>query len=850
MVTTTEQNRENNLKDQINNDKEFYQLFSNPELAKAITERLGGKDEFFNTADNKKPNEYVNDFQDSNKIFYMDNKKSFDNVLDAVTQAEQYEHKGYTVLYAADGAVKAMETDLQIKNEADRIKTMLETGNGFDDPKNTYIFDTINKLGYLDVYNEHKAMEAKLDRDIQAFKEVELPANDVLKAAALNYHPTQINELKSLISDIEKEGAIVTGKYDQDNLQLNLTVKDADLNNTLFTLETAKMSSEILLTGKQTNEEFIYTFKEPMDEIERNLIVDQVSIEKREALEISEANREATQEQRIETAQDSLVEHLKNAGYEVYEQEKFADGVYGGDEYKVLVAENAENTYVISSNINEKDELFFEMQSQSFRSDDREKHIISITENEAIQGIDAKLNPQLKDIEIVNNGNIYEQTIQQMEQKYNADLERMGALEAFNNSGSNTASQTYNQLKEIADKNGMEIELSNGSYPDSVKAEFVKDGEITNISAQIHLDGKAAIAYDESIYILSNKPEEINNETSRLINEYETDRSFNYIEYIPEREMVQDDYIPSGNIDTNQYSQDYSHTQESISISEPVAAQDAIPDPNLEAKTPDSVVRNDTPLQDTTSQVETTTINTDRAIESNTRVDTPEVSSSASVEKTGYSIPPSIAADYVHTPADSAFKSSKFYEKNNPLSVAFEDKGKSLSSGRDDAKTIQSMVAIAKQKNWGNIHIKGSEEFKRQAWIEAQAHGIHVKGYSPTERDKVALQVRQEELSRNQIHHAPVQEKQHSKTEVSKSTEVKHETKVNHREDLEAKRIASRRLLEFMIKDRPDAEKKQILGEFDKKANDPKQLEKLVAPVIKHAQEMQHSPSGNKERSR
>lgn len=632
----------------------------------------------------------------------------------------------------------------------------------------------------VDNFSEHREDAAnfeklndqlsKLEKELELKnKEVtnpELTANQVLKEASANFHQDQIKELKSLISDFEKQGAEVSGQYDPEKLQVNLTVKDADSKDMLFTLETAKMSSEILVSGKQTNEEFVYTFKEPMDEIERQLIVDQVNIEKREAIQ----NRDLG----ITTP-------------------------------------------------------------------------IAEIENSTDLKIKLEDTPEL----VVNNDFNADKSINDMYEKYNADLIRMGALDSFNASGSNDANKTYEQLKEIAERHGLDIEFSKGAYPDSVKAEFMRDGENTNISAQIHLDGKAAIAYDESIYILSNKPDEINYETSRLINEYETDRSFNYIEYIPEREMVQDENIPASDVNLSQYSQDYSYTQESITTTQPIAAQEPIPDPNLEAKTPESVVRNDTPMQDTTSQVESTTVNTDRAIESNTRVDTPEMASSgANTEKTGYSLPASVAMDYVHTPADSSFKTSKFYEKNNPLSVAFEDKGKALSSGRDDAKTIQSMVAIAKQKNWGNIQVKGSEEFKRQAWIEAQAHGIQVKGYSPTERDKVALQVRQEELSRNQIHHVPEREKQQSKTEVTKSTEVKHETKVNHREDLEAKRIASRRMLEHMLKDRPEDDKKRILGEFDKKANDPKALEKLVAPVIKQAKEMEHSQSGNKERSR
>lgn len=772
----------NSIKNQINksaveidnkselNQDTYLNTFTNTELGKAVIDRVGGQEAFINAAENRTPDQYMQDFSfDKNRDFYIENKAAFDQVLDNATIGGDYHHKGYAVLYAANGVVDRMESDWQIKTEADRINEVLDTSKGLDDPRNAYVLDTINKMGYIELVNEHKAYELSVDRDVMDYQnEVkqnefglysELSSQEVFQEASKNFHQNSINELKSIVNDLENQGALVTGKYDPEKLQIDLNVRDNETANkdVLFSIETTKMSNEILVSGKHTNEDFIYSFKEPMESMDKQLIVDQFKVEQHEA---------------------SINKELENSN-----------------------------------------------QSRNIEIQD-------LPEIKPASGFDPEL------------------SIKEMNDKYYSELERMGAVNDFENSGSNNALKTYEQLNNIAQKNGMEVEYSQGQYADSLRADFTKDGEKTNISAELYLDGKAAISYDNSMYILSNKPNDIDYEVSRLVNEVETDRHFNSIEYI-DREMQQDSYIPDSNVDYSQYSQDYSYTQETINLSQPVSAEQVIPDPNLDARTPDTVVANDTPLKDTSVQVETTSITTDRPIESNTRVDSPEHSSSANatVDKTGYSIPQSVAMDYVHTPSDSSFKSSKFYEKNNPLSVAFEDRGKALSSGRDDAKTIQSMVAIAKQKNWGNIQIKGSEEFKRQAWIEAQAHGIQVRGYSPTERDKVALQVRQEELSKNQIQHVP-ERVQSPKTEVTKTTEVKHQTVVDHREDLEAKRIASRKVLEFMIKDKPNDEKTRILGEFDKKAADPKQLEKLAAPIIKQAKEMEHNASSNKERSR
>lgn len=94
----------------------------------------------------------------------------------------------------------------------------------------------------------------------------------------------------------------------------------------------------------------------------------------------------------------------------------------------------------------------------------------------------------------------------------------------------------------------------------------------------------------------------------------------------------------------------------------------------------------------------------------------------------------------------------KFYERENPASVAFEDRGdKGLHTSKSDKDTVNAMLDMAQSKGWESIKLKGSAEFKREAWIEAQMRGIKTKGYEPTEKDKLELQARQEERTTNQI---------------------------------------------------------------------------------------------------
>ena len=76
--------------------------------------------------------------------------------------------------------------------------------------------------------------------------------------------------------------------------------------------------------------------------------------------------------------------------------------------------------------------------------------------------------------------------------------------------------------------------------------------------------------------------------------------------------------------------------------------------------------------------------------------------------------------------------------------VAFVDAGKTLSTERDDKSTIRAMVEVAAAKNWKEITVSGTDDFRRNAWLEASLNGIKVRGYEPREADKQILAELQE----------------------------------------------------------------------------------------------------------
>ncbi|AUT76694.1 LPD7 domain-containing protein [Paraburkholderia hospita] len=107
-------------------------------------------------------------------------------------------------------------------------------------------------------------------------------------------------------------------------------------------------------------------------------------------------------------------------------------------------------------------------------------------------------------------------------------------------------------------------------------------------------------------------------------------------------------------------------------------------------------------------------------------------------EKSGYEIPKSVSDRYV------AFE-GKYLDRKSEA-VHFEDKGRSLATASEDRGVIEHMVAVAQAKHWGELQLKGSEEFRRQAWIAAELAGMSTRGFKPDAQDRATLQAVREAM--------------------------------------------------------------------------------------------------------
>ncbi len=64
---------------------------------------------------------------------------------------------------------------------------------------------------------------------------------------------------------------------------------------------------------------------------------------------------------------------------------------------------------------------------------------------------------------------------------------------------------------------------------------------------------------------------------------------------------------------------------------------------------------------------------------------------------------------------------------------AFTDRGGRLTTPSENTEVIRSLVTIAQARGWNEITVRGTERFRREAWMAARLADLEVRGYRPTE---------------------------------------------------------------------------------------------------------------------
>lgn len=61
--------------------------------------------------------------------------------------------------------------------------------------------------------------------------------------------------------------------------------------------------------------------------------------------------------------------------------------------------------------------------------------------------------------------------------------------------------------------------------------------------------------------------------------------------------------------------------------------------------------------------------------------------------------------------------------------------GKRISTKLDDRQTVAAVLDLAEARGWNKVRLRGTEDFKREAWVQAQVRGIATEGYKPAATD-------------------------------------------------------------------------------------------------------------------
>lgn len=106
--------------------------------------------------------------------------------------------------------------------------------------------------------------------------------------------------------------------------------------------------------------------------------------------------------------------------------------------------------------------------------------------------------------------------------------------------------------------------------------------------------------------------------------------------------------------------------------------------------------------------------------------------------------PPAVARKYFIVPGPEArSRAQHAYADERGEYLIFKDEGARLATRREEGVVVRDLVAIAEHRGWPGLKVTGSGAFRREVWLEASARSLAVRGYEPTDLDRLALEKRQ-----------------------------------------------------------------------------------------------------------
>lgn len=99
-----------------------------------------------------------------------------------------------------------------------------------------------------------------------------------------------------------------------------------------------------------------------------------------------------------------------------------------------------------------------------------------------------------------------------------------------------------------------------------------------------------------------------------------------------------------------------------------------------------------------------------------------------------------------------------YWQRDRPDRLSFTETWLSLQSKEHSAAALMGMVDRAVELGWKRLHLDGTPEFKREAWIIATSRGLVAVGHTPTIGDRESAQIERRRLMAPERDRGPARE--------------------------------------------------------------------------------------------
>lgn len=97
----------------------------------------------------------------------------------------------------------------------------------------------------------------------------------------------------------------------------------------------------------------------------------------------------------------------------------------------------------------------------------------------------------------------------------------------------------------------------------------------------------------------------------------------------------------------------------------------------------------------------------------------------------------------------------RYFDDYTRSSLAMRATETAIRSKRQDLNTVRAMLELAQSRGWQGVEIRGTAEFRREAWIEAAARGLQGRGFAASDVERQEAERRRAERGYGQVTGVP-----------------------------------------------------------------------------------------------